>query len=400
MKKILFVMPKLQAGGAEKSLLMLLYTLAERKDVSIDLLLFKKEGIFLEQLPQNIHIIEADSTLHCLYSRFSISNIASLRDFGASIIRPISTVISKCVSKTYNERNQIRWNWFYKRILPMLEGDYDYACGYLDGEPVYYVVDKVRARTKIAWNQNDYVKTGFASKRDIKYFDKIDTMVCLSDECEKIFVEQFPSMKEKVDQIPPMVSADYILRCANEFMPQEYENEKGIKLVSVGRLVEQKGFDIAIEAAKCLRDNKVQFQWFIIGNGELKEDLQKQIDEYSLNEYVQLIGERSNPYPYIHNADVFVQPSRFEGKSVILNETKMLCKPIVVSNYSTVYDQIENEYDGLIGEMNGTGIAEAIMEILTKDSVKNSLIHNLQNLMNQDDSVENKYLALFELKQE
>lgn len=398
MKKILFVMPKFAPGGAEKSLLMLLHLLAEEKSISVDLLFFKKEGIFLDQLPQGIHVLETESTLKTMYSGFNVKNIKGFKGLVLSAARPIATAVCSVAGKNYNHRNQLRWRYAYRHLIDELPGTYDYACGYLDGEALYYVVDKVNAKVKYGWNQNDYKGIGAVAEIDAGYYEKLDAIITLSDECHGILKEVFPRFQQKMRQIPPIVTAGYIRKCAEAFIPQEYEDDGCYRLVSVGRLVEQKGFDMAIKAAAILKERGVRFKWYIIGNGGLYSDLQQQISDGGLNEYVYLLGEKGNPYPYIKHADVFVQPSRFEGKSVILNETKMLAKPILATGYPTVRDQITDGMDGVIVEMEPQAIAVGLEALLTDKEKQETLANNLKAADLQSASVEAAYRELFGLR--
>lgn len=395
MKKIIFVMPNFGAGGAEKSLLMLLYKLKDIKDLRVDVLFFKKEGIFIEQIPKEINVIDADKTLKTAYSKFSLKNIKSFRTCVISFMRPFATLISKLFSKSERHKRQIRWKYFYKRYISVLQEEYDFACGYLDGEAMYYVVDKIKASKKYGWNQNDYRGLHISEKIDSKYYAKLDKIVTLSDVCLEILKDVFPNYTNKMVQIPPIVTEEYINSCAKKFIPEEYGENDGFRIISVGRLVEQKGFDMAIEAAEILKERCINFKWFIIGNGELYESLRQQIEKSNLRNKVILLGEHGNPYPYIKNADVFVQSSRYEGKSVVLNETKMLAKPILATNYPTVTDQIENGVDGVIVEMNPEGIANGLERLINDKTLQETLKNNLSDLCLEDEAVSEAYLKLF-----
>ena len=398
--KILFVMPKFAPGGAEKSLLMLLHALGENRNIEIDLLLFKKEGAFIEQLPDYVNLIDQEETLKIAYSKFSILNFQSVSDILVSIVRPIATAVSTVFAKNARHKTQIRWKYAYKKVLNNCPKQYDIACGYLDGEAIYYVVDKVIAKKKIGWNQNDYNGLGYHADMDDIYYKKLDSIVTLTKECNDILKTVFPQYADKMYQIPPIVTQKYIENCAMVYFPKEYEKYSGYRLVSVGRLVEQKGFDMAIDASCLMRDKGFDFKWYIIGNGELYEKLSDMIKRKSLTGIVILLGENANPYPYIKNADLFVQPSRFEGKSVILNEAKMLCRPILATNYPTVVDQIENMENGVIIDMNAEALASGIMKTLQNKTLTEHLVTTLKNTDFSDEQTKEKYMNLFGLTKE
>ena len=398
--RVLFVMPKFAPGGAEKSLLMLLHALPEDSDLEIDMLLFKKEGLFLKQIPAKVNIIEQEESLKLCYSKFSSRNLRSLRGVWIGIIRLVATALSEVFAKNPNHKTQLRWKYAYKKVLKPCPKEYDIACGYLDGESVYYVVDKVTAKKKIGWNQNDYNGLGFVPQLDEPYYKQMDAIVTLTTECNEILKRIFPQYAYKIQQIPPIVTRDYIENCAMEYDPPEYVQYTGYKLISVGRLVEQKGFDIAINASRIMKDAGLNFRWFIIGNGILKDALTNQIREKRLTDTVFLLGENGNPYPYIKKADLFVQPSRFEGKSVILNETKMLCRPILATRYPTVGDQIDAMENGIIVDMNVDALVRGIMDTLRNESLKAHLIDTLQKTdFSSDTQIKMKYMRLFGMEE-
>lgn len=374
--RILFVMPSFGSGGAEKSLLMLLYKLSKRDDVEIDVLFFKRQGIFLSQLPDNVHIVDNDESLRAAYSPFSFNNIKSFRSLVISIARPFATVICNLISKSYNNRSQLRWRYCYGKLIKMNPKEYDYACGYLDGESVYYVVDKVNATKKLGWNHNDYRKHGLSPKFDNYYYSKLDNIATISDDCLTILKSIFPENAGKMLTVPNVVSAELIREQAKKFVPDDIEKAE-FTLVSIGRLVKEKGFDLAIEAASIMKKAGRDFRWYIIGVGCLEAELKEKVEHFDVGDVFKFLGERSNPQPYIEAATIFVQTSRTEGKSVVLNEAKIIGKPIVATNYATVYEQLTDNETGCICEMTPESIAETVMKLVDDKALQKHLQDNL-----------------------
>ena len=138
--------------------------------------------------------------------------------------------------------------------------------------------------------------------------------------------------------------------------------ENQLTLVSIGRVVQLKGFDMAVEAAAELKKRGVDFQWFVLGDGPLREELEQTSNRLGLKGCFTFLGLRSNPYPYIANADIMVQTSRYEGKSVVLDEAKILSTPIVSTNYATVRDQVSDD-EGVVVAMTGVAIADGIQQM-------------------------------------
>lgn len=365
MKRILFVISALETGGAEKSLVNLL-NIIDSKKYQVDLLLFKKEGAFLEQVPSYVTLVDAPPDLYYLYNRPRKKEIKSYLIY---LKRLIGTGYRRIFFESnFYQGMQVRWEKFYKKGMRMFPQKYDVAVSYMHGECMYYVAEKVDAKRKITWVHNDYKGTGLNAESDLKYFCKFDKVVSISDECVKIWKESFPQLQDRAVCIPNLTSSDVVRQMAKAYYPQEYKENKGKKIIlSVGRLNEQKGFDIAIKIAAELSKRKLNYSWYVIGKGSLKSKLKEMAEEYGVSERFVLIGTRDNPYPYMYNADIIAQPSRYEGKSVVLDEAKILGKPIVVSNYSTVKDQIVPNKEGIISSLNIEAFSDAICKALQPD---------------------------------
>ena len=173
-----------------------------------------------------------------------------------------------------------------------------------------------------------------------------------------------------------------------------YKQETDIILCTVAHICRRKGSDFTIEAAEYLRSKKIKFKWFLVGK-ILESDLIDLIKRKKLDSYFIFAGIQSNPYPYMNIADIYVQPSRFEGKSISLDEAKILCKPIIVTNFSTVHDQFENKINASICKMDGKAIGDAIIELINNTKLRQSYIDNLSsNIMDNSTEVEKLYRFL------
>lgn len=370
MKKLLIVMSTLYNGGAEKSLVNFLNELPEDK-YEIDLLLFKREGMFLKQVPEFVTVLETPEKVKKLYGNLK----------GAGILMPVKllgTAVSKIMSKNFREQKSIRWKYFYGPNIPKLQEHYDVAMAYISGEILYYLDEKVEADRKIVWIHNDYKAAKHPRKYDYPHLKNMDYIVSISDMCVNILKDEFPEFADKIGYLPNITSSTVIHNRAEEFYPVEFEKDC-FNILSIGRLSEQKGFDMAIEAVGKLKDINKKFKWYIIGNGELKDELQSQIDKAGLQENVVLLGTRDNPYPYIKNCSLFVQPSRYEGKSVVLDEAKILGVPIMATNYPTVGDQLINGTEGIIVDMSSEGIAQGIKDVLEDKKDMAGCVNYLNN---------------------
>lgn len=400
MVKVLFVISALEAGGAEKSLINLL-NLFDYNRYQVDLLLFKKEGIFMDQIPEEVRIIEAPDDLFYLYNIHGRQIKHALGAFPSIIARITGTIY-----RNYFVRNksypgtQIRWNKFYKKHISIFNDEYDIAISYMHGEVMYYVAEKIKARKKITWVHNDYRALKLKPETDYPYLCSFDKIATISDECVDILTQVFPQIKDKVVSIPNLTSSSLIRKRAELYYPEEYKdscNANKVIILSIGRLNYQKGFDIAIKIAVEMKKRGLQFVWYIIGQGTEQEHLTELINQFGLKEEFVLLGIRENPYPYIKNADIIAQPSRYEGKSVVIDEAKILHKPIVVSDYATVRDQITNENEGIISKLEVENFAEALEKLIQSKDLRDNYEEYLNQHEYGNDSMVEMYYKLMEI---
>ena len=379
--KILFIMSSLRNGGAERSLVNLLQ-LFDYQKYEVDLLLFQEEGIFLEQLPNEVHILHDCDILHLLYAKGN-NRIKGIKHPLLTFDHYWGTFWARKKTKSMYASRQYRWEHYYKDRIPSIKTKkYDVAISYLHGEQLYYLVDKVDAKRKIAWIHTDYSKLNALEEHDLKYMRQVDSVVSISNICVETLCKTFPSIKEKFCMLPNLTSSSSIKYLAEKEYPKEYGGDE-FKIVSVGRLIHLKGFDMAVDAASILKENGLKFSWFILGDGELKTELNMQIKNKNVDDCVFLLGATDNPYKYMDGADILVQTSRYEGKSVVLDEAKILGKPIVVTNYDTVKDQV-NDNEGVIVNMSSEAIAAGIMKIIPRiDEIHTYL--NAHEYGNQDE---------------
>lgn len=381
----------LGAGGAEKSLVSFLDTLPKER-YNVDLMLLNNGGLFRNMIPGYINIIEPPFPYNCLGIsptnwRFYIKHNPKY------LIKKIYSLFK--LKKGYLPTGQILWPLWSDEIKTNVK-EYDVAMSYIEGLPNYYIIDKVKARRKILWIHNEYTKLGYNKEIDKDYFEKADAVVTISDICKNDLVNNFPELKEKFHILENITNPILIKKMAEEDITDPlFENrQKQLTLLSIGRLYPQKNYQLAIDAAKIIKDKGIYFKWYIIGEGVLRESLEKQINNLSLQDNIILLGLRSNPYPYIKQCDIIVQSSLFEGKSIAIDEAKILCKPIVATNYPTVYDVITDKKNGLISEMAPVALAEKIITLYNDKDLSKSLSNNLKEETIDNTAEIEKYIKL------
>lgn len=395
MKKILILIHDMEIGGAQKSLLSFCQTLAAspaHKEYEVHLMPIKPSGTFYSQIPEYIKIKQPPKELRWLGSRFRFQLLREYFSLPCLVAeaRWLIRKKGKFFPKRWNLQQCLWASW--RNFIPQLKEQYDVAVSYMDGVPNYYVMEKVTAKKKVLWVHNEYQKLKYDPEYDKDYYDACNDIITISEKCRGCILSSFPQLVHKVHILENITSYEYIKARSSEKACEEYSDYLGCKLLSVGRLNSQKGFDLAVEAAKILRDSGMHFLWLIVGEGAEQQSLQQKIDAYDLSDSIQLIGARENPYTYMYECDCLVQPSRFEGKSVVLDEAKMLCKPIVVTNYTTVYDSIEHGKTGWIVEMTAEAIAQGIQTLYQNESLKVQLCTNLQVRTKDNTDELEKYL--------
>lgn len=379
-KNLLFIIPSLSAGGGEKSLVNLLNQI-DYSQFNVDLFLLNHNGLFMDYIPKEVNIIPLPET----YELFSLTFFKSIKElFKKAKIslayNRIAFTLKNKYSKNVITKEQYTWKYLSKS-LETLEKRYDVAIGFLEKTSTYFCVDKVSALKKIGWVHIDYDKLGMDPKFDINYFRKLDKIVTVSEECANIFKIRFPTEENKVETIYNIVSPTMINNMANKQGGDVYNRKREeIIILSIGRLHYQKGFELAIQACKRLVTEGYKIKWYIIGEGEERLNLTNLIKANKLEDHFKLLGLKANPYPYIKQADIYVQTSRFEGKSIAIDEAKILNKPIIVTNFSTAKDQINHNQDGIIAEMNSIAISESIEKLVNNDQLRNNLIKNLSKM--------------------
>jgi glycosyltransferase involved in cell wall biosynthesis len=366
MKKLLIIGMSLNVGGAEKSLVNLL-NMIDYSQYNVDLLLFQERGDFLKQVPSEVNII-SERIIKVLFQSFSDTlrlPSKGFKDIYFILLRYIASIIETLKWKQFDQIRIHRWIDFYKNAIPNNKNIYDVAVAYAGGDTAYYMVDKVNAVRKVYFFHSDYSKINIDADLERRYVNQVDTVITISNICKRSLDKLFPEKKKDIVVLRNLSSPKLIWKLANEYKPKEFGvKENTIKLVSVGRLNAIKGYDIAVEAANILKKSGVDFRWVVVGEGEERRKIERQIKRYGLEQHVILTGLKVNPYPYILNSDILLQTSYFEGRSVVLDEAKILKTPAIITNYNSAHDQIQNGIDGLIVEMSAEGIAAGIINCI------------------------------------
>lgn len=373
-KKILFIMPSMFIGGAERSLLGLLEALDYSK-VDVSLFLYRHEGEFLKYIPKEVHILSEIEE----YKTFDVS-IKSLL-FSDKYIFGIRRILSKIAIKTHCVRYKTKEGvWmsmqytakYLQKILPKIPGKYDLGIMYLGVADT--LVNKVDAKLKMTWNHTDYDTLYPDKKMDLEIYKKVDFLVSVSEACNQKVKSFYPEIKEKAIVIENCLAQNLIKEQAKEVISDFEGNDSFIKLLSIGRYCEAKNFDNIPEICKNILEKGINIRWYIIGYGGDESLIKQKIKEYGMEKYVILLGKKDNPYPYIAKCDIYVQPSRYEGKCVSVREAQMLNKPVIITKYETSSSQLNHGVDGIIVPLENYACAEGIVRVINDKKLQERLI--------------------------
>ena len=255
--------------------------------------------------------------------------------------------------------------------------NYDVAIAYSQGMPTYFVADKVKADKKFAWINCDYKMTGYDKRVDNYFYNKIDKIIAVSEYGKESIISVNKEYETKTEVILDIVDPKLIEKMADE--KTVFEDKSYINICTVARLITHyKGYDMAVRAAKLLKDDGYKFRWYAIGEGMDRSKIEKMIEELGLKEEFILLGKKSNPYPYMKNCDIYVQPSRNEGFGLTVAEAKILKKPIICTNFNTAKTLINNEEDGLIVGMSEVQLFLGIKRYLENEKTKLKIMEYIE----------------------
>lgn len=381
MKPRIFInMHYMALGGAERALLGLLNAIDTNR-VDVDLFLNQHSGEFMPLIPDKINLLPEKKGYN-------------------AIERPMKTILKEGQLGVLFGRLKAKWqhNNYYKSLsnslksfdsstfqyvadcvepfLPSLNnlGEYDLAISFM--QPHNIVLNKVKARKKLAWIHTDYSAVHFNAEKELPIWSRYDHIVSISPECTKAFLTMFPTLKDKIIEIENILSPIFVRQQANVDTTSIYNNFDGVKLLSVGRICYAKNYDNIPDIANKIKQSGIKFKWYIIGPGNHAE-IDSLLNELDCNDVVEFLGAKSNPYPYMKACDIYVQPSRYEGKSVTVREAQMLCKPVVITNYATAKSQINHEVDGVIVPMDNDGISKGIIDFIHNKNLQDNIIEYL-----------------------
>lgn len=366
MKRILFFSHGMELGGAERALLGLLEHIDYTR-FQVDLFLMHHAGELLDDVPAQVKLLPELPQYASL--AVPIGEVIRKRQMRVAAGRTLGKAMAKCRVRQLSlpADNGVALEYSHKYTLsampPVGDGEYDLAVSFLT--PHYFVANRVKAKKKVAWIHTDYSKVAVDAASELKMWSAYDAIVSISDEVSRTFVQVFPALKNKLFCIGNMLPAASVERQIQALdVSEEMQEDGSIRLLSVGRFCTAKNFDNIPDICRRLCEGGLNVKWYLIGYGGDEPLIRRRIEEAGMQEHVVILGKKSNPYPYIKACDLYVQPSRYEGKCVTVREAQMLGKPVVITNYATAPSQLEDGADGVVVPMDNAGCTEEIAQLL------------------------------------
>lgn len=363
-KKIFFLLYSMNVGGVEKSLLGLLSQLpAEEYEIHVGLV--HREGGFLSMLPPGtvVHDIPALADHWAELNRPPLFTVRSWLRQGR-IVAALCFLVAYLWGKLRGSRYWM-FRYLFRHVQPMA-GEYDLAVAYAGpaADIDYYVSNFVRARHKAGWIHFDVTKVGIDHYLVRKLYSHFDRIFVVSQQGKDIFDTMFPKFQPKTCVFHNIISAAQV-RAQAAVGPTFTDGFTGKRILTVGRISPEKGQAEAIRALRQLVDAGHDVRWYFVGDGAYRRQCEALATQLGIADRVVFLGTQTNPYAFMRDCDVYVQPSRYEGYCITLHEIRCFRVPIVATCFTGAEEQLAHRANGIIAGMSPDGIARGVEQALT-----------------------------------
>lgn len=376
---IIILMHYLELGGAEMALIGLLNAL-DPKCVDVDLFIYSHQGSLMRFIPKWVNLLPEIPA----YSVIERPLKEALKRGYLSIT--IGRLLAKFKYRKFRHRNPTTKDdgailqYVGDCVTPLLPKinpgiEYDLCISFLT--PHNIGRDKVRARKRLAWIHTDYSTVSINTEKELPVWGAYDTIASISTDVTRSFLKIFPSLESRIALIENILPEKYVKERADEFDAGS-ELTGSVKLLSIGRFCTAKNYNNVPDICKRLRTKGLDVKWYIIGYGGDESLIRQKIAEAGMENHVILLGKKENPYPYIKACDIYVQPSRYEGKSVTVREAQILCKPVAITAYPTSASQINNGVDGIIVPLDNEGCARGLARFIAAPELQQRIASNMR----------------------
>lgn len=365
-------------GGTEKALLTMLSEIDQEK-YDVTLLMLEEYGGFLSDIPEwvNIKYLKYYSDIKNILNKpLHITALEQIKS--GKIGKFLKYSYFYLLSKIKKDRI-----FLFKHVLknyPNLEQEYDLAVAYAGPMDFisYFVTNKIKAKKKIQWVHFDITKINFNYSFAKEIYSKFDKIFTVGEEAKEKFIKNIPSLKDKVEVFYNIISRNLVKQMSER--ENFTDGFDGIRILTVGRISQEKNQGMTIPILARLKSDGYNIRWYCIGDGgDYKSECERLIKSYNIEDSYILLGTKTNPYPYMKNCDIYVQPSLYEGYCVTLIEARCFENPIVATNFTSAKEQLIETGCGLVSEINENDLYIKIKEILDNDKLREEIKSNLRN---------------------
>jgi glycosyltransferase involved in cell wall biosynthesis len=376
MKKVVIVTRRLIMGGIEKALISMVEAMP-KEDYDITIMVMGLGGELLEDVPKNAKVLSLYGEERTMLERF----VNRLKE--GHILQAVKLVYYHYQAKKAS--TVFEQEMYHSKLLPVYDSEFYLAIAYHTPAsfPVVYVMNNIKARKKVAWIHSDVSQYKEELKPYKEYYDRYDSIFCVSKyACDK-FIEMFPKFKEKTSIFYNTINYQKLKMMAEKNSGFN-DDFKGTRILTVGRLTEEKGQDLIAPALNELLKAGHDIRWYLIGNGDYEAKINGLVKEYGLEEHLILLGTQKNPYPYFKQCDLYVQPSRHEGYCITLAEARFFNKPIITTDFIGAREQLVPGKTGSIVDFNENALYKEITLLLRNENIRDSYKGNLMRIKVQD----------------
>lgn len=382
--RILILMHYMELGGAESAMLGLLQSVDPNK-VDVDVFIYSHCGELMTYLPLERVSLLPEIEAYSLTEK-PMGKVVKRGYWKLAVARMIGRRNTASFCKKHRDSDkpaecgtffQQRATW---KVLPQIqpEVEYDLAISFLT--PHFFVLNNVHAKKKIGWIHTDYTRILIDVEAELKMWQRLDYIASISEEVGNRFCEVFPSLRNKLIQIENILNADFIRKRADEISVSLCDDPSVVNLLTIGRFSPPKRMEEIPMICKKVTEKGISVRWYIIGYGseEIESIVRENAEKEGVVDKVVILGKKENPYPYIKACDIYVQPSRYEGKSITVREAQILCKPVIITNYPTAKSQVQDGIDGIIVPLDVDECAQQMAGFISNNEKQQEIIRYLE----------------------
>lgn len=368
-KKLLIVAHHLTIGGVQKSLISALKAIDYEK-FDVTLYLRKNRTDLISFIDERVNIVINDDKHHYYRKPYAVFLQALMAAFNVLGKKKNSEKTNKKLSD-YVIKNQMEYekNKFFK------SEKYDIAIAYVHGYAALFTATAVNADKKFMFHHASVDELHDVHEKTVHKFDKI---VAIHNEQKELIKQWYPQIADRITVVENYCDKALIEEQSKEVTVEKPENKT--VLCSCGRFSKVKGFDLAVEAARILKEKNISFFWYFVGDGPERQNIENLIESYGLQNEIRITGMQKNPYPYMNACDIYIQPSYEESLGLTILEAHRLCKPVIATKTMGGLKIIQNYINGVLCDITAQSIADMVGKLIEDEIAFENIKSNLKGI--------------------